>query len=169
MVNPVTEPGATKRHLYLPKAKWYDFWTGAAQDGGVAIDSTAPLDKLPLYVRAGSILPIGPEVQYAAEKPADPMEIRIYPGADGDFSIYEDENDNYDYEKGEYAVIPLHWDDSTGTLTIGDRTGSFPGMMSTRSFRIVLVRDGHGTGEAPISSPDKTAQYSGKQVTLSLR
>ncbi|HEU5232097.1 MAG TPA: glycoside hydrolase family 31 protein [Terriglobales bacterium] len=169
MVNPVTEPGATMRHLYLPKAKWYDFWTGATQDGGVAIDSPAPLDKLPLYVRAGSILPMGPEVQYASEKPADPIEIRIYPGANADFAIYEDENDNYDYEKGEYAVIPLHWNDSTGTLTIGDRTGSFPGMMSARSFQIVLVREGHGTGEASISAPDKTVQYSGKQVAVPVR
>jgi alpha-D-xyloside xylohydrolase len=169
MVNPVTEPGAMKRHLYLPQAKWYDFWTGAAQDGGVAIDSAAPLDKLPLYVRAGSILPMGPEVQYATEKPADPIEIRIYPGADGDFTIYEDENDNYDYEKGEYAVIPLHWNDSTRTLTIGERTGSFPGMTTTRSFQIVIVSEAHGTGEAPTSSPDNAVQYSGQQVNVTLR
>ncbi len=169
MVNPVTEPGATKRHLYLPKAKWYDFWTGATQDGGAAIDSPAPLDKLPLFVRAGSILPMGPEVQYAAERPADPIEIRIFPGADADFTIYEDENDNYDYEKGEYAVIPLHWNDSTRTLTIGERTGSFPGITTTRSFQIVLVSDGHGIGEAPTSSPDNTVQYSGKQVSVTLR
>ena len=112
---------------------------------------------------------MGPEVQYAAEKPADPIEIRIYPGEDGDFTIYEDENDNYDYEKGEYAVIPLHWNDSAGTLTMGDRTGTFPGMITTRSFQVVVVRDGHGTGETLTSSPDKTVQYSGKQVVVSLR
>ena len=169
LVNPVTEPGATKRHLYLPKAKWYDFWTGATQNGGEAIDSPAPLEKLPLFVRAGSILPMGPEVQYATEKAADPIEIRIYPGADSDFSIYEDENDNYDYEKGEYAIIPLHWNDSTATLTIGERAGSFPGMTTVRSFQIVLVTERHGTGEAPTSSPDKTVQYSGKQVSVALR
>jgi alpha-D-xyloside xylohydrolase len=169
LVNPVTEQGATKRHLYLPKAKWYDFWTGATQDGGESIDSPTPLEKLPLFVRAGSILPMGPEVQYAAEKPADPIEIRVYPGGDSDFTIYEDENDNYDYEKGEYAVIPLHWNDSTGTLTIGDRTGSFPGMMATRSFHVVIVREGHGAGEGPTLSPDKTIQYSGKQVNVAVR
>src|SRR5690242_483223 len=109
-----------------------------------------------------------PEVQYATEKPADPIQIRIYAGADGDFTRYEDENDNYDYERGEYAVIPLHWNDSAGTLIIGDRTGSFPGMTTTRSLQVVLVKEGHGTGEAPTSSPDKTVQYSGKQLSISL-
>ncbi|HVH85447.1 MAG TPA: glycoside hydrolase family 31 protein, partial [Terriglobales bacterium] len=112
LVNPVTKQGETKRHLHLPKAKWYDFWTGASIEGGESIDAAVPLDRLPLYVRGGSILPIGPALQYATEKPADAIELRIYPGADGDFTIYEDENDNYNCEKGTYALIPLHWDDA---------------------------------------------------------
>jgi alpha-D-xyloside xylohydrolase len=166
LVNPVTEPGATSWRLYLPKARWYDFWTGHAQDGGGEIEAPAPLDRIPLYVRAGSILPMGPDVQYATEKPADPIELRVYTGADGSFTLYEDENDNYDYEKGIHATIPIRWDDSSRTLTIGDRQGKFPGMLESRTFQIVLVGDGHGVGIDPTSQPDKTVQYSGKQISV---
>ena len=166
LVNPVVEPGATTRHLYLPKAKWYDFWTGHAIDGGKTIDAPAPLARLPLYVRAGSIVPMGPDVEYAAEKPADPIELRIYRGASADFTLYEDENDNYDYEKGAYATIPLRWDDSARRLTIGDRKGKFPGMVQTRTFRVVLAGEGHGTGIGQSTYPDKIVQYTGEQVTI---
>src|SRR5439155_6048612 len=125
LVNPVTEPGATTRHLYLPKAKWYDFWTGAptdvAAESGKFVDAPATLDRMPLYVRAGSIIPMGPEEEYSNQKPADPIELRVYPGADGDFTLYEDEGDTYNYEKGKYATIPIHWNDATRTLTIGER------------------------------------------------
>ncbi len=165
LVNPVTEQGATARHLYLPNTRWYDFWTGVPASGGKAIDSPAPLDRIPLFVRAGSIVPIGPDVQYAAEKPADPIELRIYPGADGDFSLYEDENDTYNYEKGAYAVIPMHWDDTKHTLTIGDRKGEFPGMLANRKFRIVVVRENHGVGIGQAQDPDKVIEYAGKQMT----
>src|SRR5277367_83039 len=96
LVNPVTEPGATTRRMYLPKAQWYDFWTGRSTTGGTTIEAAAPIDRMPLYVRAGSIVPMGPDVEYAAEKPADPIELRIFPGASGSFTLYEDENDNYD-------------------------------------------------------------------------
>ena len=166
LVNPVTEQGETKRHLYLPRVKWYDFWSGAAMQGGESIDSTAPLDRLPLYVRAGSILPMGPALQYATEKPADPIELRIYAGTDGDFTIYEDENDNYDYEKGTYALIPLHWDDAARKLTIGNRSGSFPGMLEKRSFYIVFVHEGHGTGGDSTAQADKVIEYAGKELTI---
>lgn len=167
LVNPVTEPGATTRHLYLPKAKWYDFWTGAASDGGRSIDSPAPLDKLPLFVRAGSILPMGPDVEYATEKPADPVELRVFQGADGDFTLYEDENDTYNYEKGQYATIPLHWDDAAHTLTIGDRQGSFPGMLQSRTFRVIFVDGNHGAGIAPTDRADKEVRYAGTRVLVS--
>jgi len=100
----VTEPAATTRRLYLPEAKWYDFWTGTAIVGGRMIDAELPLDRLPLYIRAGSILPLGPDEEWSTQKPADPIELRIYRGADGDFTLYEDENDGYDYEKGAYAT-----------------------------------------------------------------
>jgi alpha-D-xyloside xylohydrolase len=166
LVNPVTEPAVSMRRVYLPEAKWYDFWSGASVDGPRTVDAAAPLDRLPLYVRAGSILPMGPEVEWATEKPADPIELRIYRGADGDFTLYEDENDNYDYEKGVYATTALHWDDAKQELTIGDRQGHFPGMLETRTFRVVLVGENHGVGVDPTDEPDKIVQYSGKQTTV---
>ncbi len=166
LVNPVTEPGATMRHLYLPKTKWYDFWSGHAADGGKSVDAPATLDRLPLYVRAGSIVPMGPDVEYAAEKPADPIELRVYRGADGSFTLYEDENDNYDYEKGAYATIPSHWDDATHSLTIGERKGQFSGMLQTRTFRVVFVSEDHGVGIGQTAQPDKVVQYSGKPITV---
>ncbi|HWC18539.1 MAG TPA: TIM-barrel domain-containing protein [Terriglobales bacterium] len=167
LVNPVTEQGATRRRLYLPQGKWFDFWTGASVQGGTSIDADAPLDRLPLYVRAGSILPMGPSLQYATEKPADPIELRIYPGADGDFTIYEDDNDDYDYEQGGYALMPLHWDDGTRKLTIGDRSGQFAFMLKGRSFHVVFVHEARGIGGETTVQPDKTVEYSGKQVIVS--
>ena len=166
LVNPVTEPDAATRHLYLPQAKWYDFWSGAAQDGGHTVDAPAPLSVLPLYIRAGSILPLGPEMEWSIQKPEDPIELRIYRGADGSFTLYEDENDSYDYERGMYATIPMRWDDAAKTLTIGDRSGKFPGMLESRTFRVVFVRENHGVGIAATDQPDKIVQYSGKQIVV---
>jgi alpha-D-xyloside xylohydrolase len=166
LVNPVTEPGATSRHVYLPKAKWYDFWTGREVDGGVAIDTAAPLDRMPLFVRAGSIVPMGPDVEYATEKPADPIELRVYTGADASFTLYEDENDNYNYEKGVHAVIRMRWDDAEKKLTIGGREGKFPGMLERRTFRVVFVGGGRGIGIEPSSQVDKTVEYSGTEIMV---
>jgi alpha-D-xyloside xylohydrolase len=166
LVNPVTEPGATTRHLYLPNAMWYDFWSGSASQGPRSLDASARLDRLPLYIRAGSILPLGPDIEYAAEKPADPIELRIYRGANGEFTFYEDENDGYHYEKGVHATIPFTWDDASHTLSIGDRTGTFPGMLESRTFRIVFVREGHGVGGALTPNADKTVTYGGKKITV---
>jgi len=166
LVNPVTEPGATTRRLYLPNAKWYDFWTGAAILGGRTLDAPSPIDRMPLYVRAGSIVPFGPDLQYAAEKSADPIELRVYRGANGTFTLYEDENDSYDYEKGVHATTPFSWDEAAYTLTIGDRTGSFPGMLEKRTFRIVFVTENHGTGGGLTENADKTVEYSGKRVAV---
>jgi alpha-D-xyloside xylohydrolase len=166
MVSPVTEPGATSRRLYVPAAEWYDFWTGHQQHGAGEIEAPAPLDRMPLYVRAGSILPMGPDIQYATENPADPIELRVYRGADGRFTLYEDENDNYDYQKGVYATIPIRWDDTSRTLTLGDRQGQFPGMLKSRTFRIVFVGEDHGVGIAPAPQPDKVVPYFGKQVSV---
>ena len=166
LVNPVTEPGATTRRLYLPNAKWYDFWTGAAIQGGRTLDAPSPIDRMPLYVRAGSIVPFGPDLQYAAEKSADPIELRVYRGANGTFTLYEDENDSYDYEKGVHATTPFSWDEAAYTLTIGDRTGSFPGMLEKRTFRIVFVTENHGTGGGLTENADKTVEYSGKRVAV---
>jgi alpha-D-xyloside xylohydrolase len=168
LVNPVTEQGATTRHLYLPKAEWYDFWTGSTLTGGRTMDAAAPLDRIPLYVRAGSIIPMGPDVEHTTEKPADPLELRIYRGADGDFRVYEDENDSYNYEKGVYAIIPIRWDDAGRTLTIGEREGSFPGMLESRTFRIVFVGRGHGTGIGLTGQADQVVQYTGKPISVTL-
>jgi alpha-D-xyloside xylohydrolase len=166
LVNPVTDAGATARSVYLPETKWYDFWTGIAVEGGRNINANSPLERLPLYVRAGSILPLGPDEEWATQKPADPIDLRVYRGANGDFTLYEDENDNYDYEKGAYATISLHWDDAAHTLTIGDRKGQFPGMVQSRTFRIIFVSENHGVGINPTDEVDKVVEYSGKQLTV---
>ncbi len=165
LVSPVTEAGASSRHLYLPDSGWYDFWTGASLAGNKMIDAKAPLETLPLYVRAGSILPLGPDIEYAAEK-SDPLEIRVYRGANGSFTLYEDQNDGYAYETGAHSTIPLGWDESSQTLTIGDRLGTFPGMPPNHTFHIVFVHEGHGAGADLTSSPDKTVQYSGTKLSV---
>jgi alpha-D-xyloside xylohydrolase len=167
LVNPVTEPDAATRQLYLPASTWYDFWTGSKTAGGQMINAIAPLDLLPLYVRAGSIVPLGPEQEWSTEKASDPIELRIYGGANGDFSLYEDENDGYNYEKGVYSTIPIHWDDSAHTLTIGARKGQFPGMLEHRNFHVVFVRENHGVGESPSDQADKIVEYSGQPITVS--
>lgn len=169
LVNPVTEPGATERRIYLPEGKWYEFWAGATVSGGKFMNIAAPLDRMPLLVRAGSIIPLGPEEEYAAQKPAGPIELRVYPGADGDFTIYEDEGDTYNYEKGQHATIPLHWNDTTRTLTIGPRQGTFPGMVEKRTFQVFFAGRDHGVGVEPASAPDNTVQYAGNEMSVSMR
>jgi alpha-D-xyloside xylohydrolase len=166
LVNPVTDPGADSRRAYLPRAKWYDFWSGTFVEGPRTIDATAPIERLPLYVRAGSIVPMGPAKEWSTEKSEDPIELRIYRGADGDFTLYEDENDGYNYEKGAYATIPFHWDEAKQTLTIGDRKGEFPGMLAERNFQIVLVGENHGVGILPERKLDKVLRYSGKEIAI---
>jgi alpha-D-xyloside xylohydrolase len=166
LVNPVTEAGATSRHLYLPKAEWFDFWTGKKASGGRWVDAEAGLDRMPLYVRAGSIVPMGPDVEYTAEKDADPVELRVYRGADADFTLYEDQGDTYAYEKGSYSTIAMHWDDAQGRLTIGNRLGNFPGMLPRRTFRVVFVSDGHGAGIGATDHPESSVIYSGEAITV---
>jgi len=142
---------------YLPKGTlWYDFWTGKTYQGGQTLTLQTSLDRVPMFVRAGSILPLGPEMQYTGEKQWNRLEIRLYPGADGDFTLYEDEGDSYHYEHGMYTTISFHWNDRTRTLTIGDRQGNYPGMLSTRKFTIVLP---DGTS--------KTVDYTGKELVCS--
>jgi len=166
LVSPVYTQGATTRAVYLPKATWYDFWTGEKQEGGKRIEADAPLNKLPLFVRAGSIVPLGPAMEWSTEKPVDPLELRVYPGADGDFTLYEDENDGYAYEKGAHATIAMHWDDGARTLTLGTREGSFPGMMAERTFNVVLVRGDFGVGIGETAGGDVMVRYSGEKVVL---
>ena len=167
MACPVTSASATSRNVYLPEgSSWYDFWTGTSFAGGQTISASAPIEKMPLFVRAGSILPYGPEIEYATES-VDPMEIRVYRGADGRFTLYEDENDNYNYESGSYATIPFTWDETTQTLAIGARQGSFSGMRSNRTFRVVWVGPGHGTGIANTTTADEVVIYTGAEVVIS--
>ena len=165
LVSPVTEPKAVARPVYLPAGTpWIDFWTGATVAGGQTITVEAPTDRLPLHVRAGSIVPLGPVVQYADEKPDAPLEIRVYPGADGSFTLYDDAGDGYAYEQGEKATIPLTWNDATKTLTIGARQGTYPGMPATRTFRVVLVGPQAGIGGSetegiPLTSTGAAVQH----------
>jgi alpha-D-xyloside xylohydrolase len=165
----VVEPRPQTRPVYLPAGtQWIDFWTGQSLAGGQTITADAPIDKIPLLVKAGSIIPMGPFIQYAAEKPADPIELRIYPGADGSFTLYEDENDNYDYEKGVYATIAFHWDDASRRLTIDDRKGSFPGMLQERTIDLVVVGKDHGTGVGTTGNPDKVITYQGSRQVIQM-
>ena len=144
--------------VYLPKgASWYDYWTGEKFSGGQEITRTVTLADIPLYVRAGSIVPLGPDVQYATEKPWDALTLCVYPGADGSFVLYEDEFDNYNYERGAYTEIPITWDESSRRLTIGARRGSYQGMLARRTFT-VRTPDGK----------EKSVAYTGKKVTLKL-
>ena len=167
MVNPVTTQGATTRSVYLPgRSNWYDFWTGGTEASGRSIDAPAPLDRMPLYVRAGSIIPMGPLLQYVGEKPADPIDLRVYRGANGAFTLYEDEGDTYHYEKGVYATIPITWNEATHALTIGARKGSFPGMLRKRTFNVVFVSASHGNGVEVTNHPDRTIQYSGRTLII---
>jgi alpha-D-xyloside xylohydrolase len=160
----VKENKAQTRKVYLPADHMmYDFWTGDTLSGGQTITLAAPIEKIPLLVKAGSIIPMGPFVQYAAEKPSAPIELRIYPGTDGSFTLYEDENDNYNYEKGIFSTVTFSWNDAKRQLTIGKRQGSFPGMPEKRSFQIVIVRNNHGNGLELIESPDKAVPYQGEE------
>lgn len=149
-----TRPSTTT--LYLPAGtSWYDFWTGKRLEGGQEITRETTLDLIPVYAKAGSIIPIGPDVQYATEKPWDNLEIRLYPGADGSFTLYEDEGDNYNYEQGAYSEILFTWNDASRRLTIGARKGNFPGMLAQRNFTVVLP-DGM----------QKTVNYNGKKTSV---
>jgi alpha-D-xyloside xylohydrolase len=168
LVSPVTKADVTRRAVYLPAASWYDFWTGATVKGNQEIDADAPLDRIPLYVRAGSILPMGPEIEYATQNPEGLIEVRIYRGADGKFDLYEDAGDSYDYEKGQHTVIPIRWNDNAKTLTLDAREGSYPGMVQQRTLRIVTVTKGHGAGAAITAGADKEILYKGAKVEVVL-
>jgi len=169
LVAPVTEPGATKRSVYLPPAPgWYDFWSGVRLSAGNAVDAPAPLERIPVYVRAGSILPLGPLVQNADIQP-DMLEVRVYPGADGDFSWYSDAGDSYDYEQGVHRIVPIHWDDAARTLTLGEAAGSYPGMPQGIRIQLIVVREGHGAGGSPSVAVDGEGVYDGKTLRIKAR
>jgi alpha-D-xyloside xylohydrolase len=166
LVSPVLKEHATEREVYLPAgAAWYDFWTGERIAGGADVNAPAPIERIPLNVRAGSILPLGPAIEYAGQA-ADPIELRIYPGADGDFNLYEDEGDSYRYTEGAYSTIPIHWDDAARTLSFGARQKSYRGMAAGHTVNIVIVGNGHGVGGDVTAMPDKTVIYTGEKAAV---
>ncbi|MBE6239929.1 MAG: DUF5110 domain-containing protein [Bacteroidales bacterium] len=163
MVAPVYEYGARTREIYFPECEgWYDFYTGSYLEGGVRKTVDAPYDRMPLYVRAGSVVPFGPEMQWSDEKPAEVIDLYVYQGADGSFTLYEDENVNYNYEKGAYAMIDFYYDEASKTLKIGERQGEFPGMLKERTFNVIPVSKA-GKGAA------QSVRYTGEAVEVSLK
>jgi len=177
MVSPVTSPMyyaaksvpidgvAKKREVYLPKGTWIDFWTGEKLSGGRTITVDAPISRIPLHVRAGSIIPMGPDVQYASEKPDAPIELRIYPGADGEYTYYEDAGEGWGYERGEYSLVKMQWNDASRKLTIAKRQGSFPGMKPNRLFTVAVVGAEGGRG-AEQDGKATDVVYDGSAVTI---
>jgi len=165
LVAPMTEAGKTQRDVYLPKSTdWYDFWTGQRMKGGQTVKAEAPLDRIPLFIKAGSIVPMGPVVQSSGEKTGDALEIRVFEGADGEFTLYDDEGDNYNYEKGASSTISFSWNDAKKILTINDRKGSFAGMVTERKFNIVLVGVNKGISSVVAEKFDKEVAYKGKKI-----
>jgi alpha-D-xyloside xylohydrolase len=169
LVSPVTEHAARRRTVVLPPGtSWYDFWTGTMIAGGQTIDAPAPYDAMPVHVRAGSIVPFGPELQWTGEKPADPVTLFVYAGKDGSFTLYEDDGLTYGYEKGAFTRIPVRWDDATGTLSLGRREGSFPGMLAQRTFEVVLVGRTKPVGFSFAPKADRTVRYEGAPLDVRL-
>lgn len=155
--------------VYLPAGeRWFDFWNNTVTDGGQTIERDCPIDIMPVYVKAGSIIPFGPIVQYASEKKWDNLEIRIYPGKDCSFTLYEDEGDSYNYEKGAFSTIDFNWNEADRTLTICDREGSFDGMIKSRKFRIIVVDEDTASGDKEPAGFDKTVRYKGKRLAIKL-
>ena len=169
LVSPVTTYKARSRAVYLPSAtSWYDFWTGTNVTGGQSIDVSAPYDSMPIHVKAGSIVPTGPEIAYTDEKPADPIVLWVYAGADGEFTLYEDDGVTYGYEKGAFARIPIRWNEAARTLTIAKREGSFTGMQKARTFEVVLVSKAKPVGFSFAPKADKTIRYDGAAIQLKM-
>ncbi len=167
LVNPVCEFRARKRSVYLPKGTgWFDFYSGQYFEGGRRIVLNAPLAKLPLLVKEGAIIPAGPDIQYAAEKPSGALTLYVFAGRDASFTLYEDEGDNNNYEKGQYATIPLKYDEAAHTLTIGVRHGSFPGMIRNRKIEIVWVTKDTPAGVGLTTGPHETFDYSGDVLRI---
>ncbi|HTI11560.1 MAG TPA: TIM-barrel domain-containing protein [Puia sp.] len=167
LVAPVTTYGATSRSLYLPAGQgWYDLYTGTYLEGGRHVDAAAPYERMPLYVKEGSIIPMGPALQYTTEKKADPITLYVYTGKDASFDLYEDEGSNYQYEKGKYSIIRFRYDQASGTLTIGHQDGSFPGMLKQRTFRVIWVSKSKPAPFPSDGPADLTLTYKGEQQQL---
>ena len=168
LIAPVMTYEARARSVYLPRSTggWYDFWTGTAAAGEQTVEAAAPFDSIPVYVRAGGIVPVGPELQYVAEKLADPITLYVYAGADGDFVLYEDQGLNNDYQRGAFSEIPLRWIEATHTLSIGARQGSFAGMLSRRTFQVIVVSPTRAVGFSFAPTSDRSVSYTGAALEI---
>jgi alpha-D-xyloside xylohydrolase len=166
LVAPVTSYGARERSVYLPKgASWYDFDSGALHKGGSTINAAAPAARIPVFVKAGAIVPTVPVQQYVDEQPDAPVTLKVYTGANGEFSLYEDDGVSNGYTHGEYSRIPLRYDDKAGTVTIGSREGQYKGMAAKRTFRVHFIKPGVSTSGS-MDVADKEVTYEGKEVTI---
>jgi alpha-D-xyloside xylohydrolase len=170
LVAPVTEYKARSRKVYLPAGmSWYDFYTGRSVHGGQTITAAAPYERMPLFVRAGSILPTGPVIQHTGESSSEPLTLNVYTGADGSFSVYEDDGVNRQYLNGKYSRIPLNWNEGAKTLTIGAREGGYPGMASKREINIRWMKAGAPRALAFDAKADTSVTYNGKLQTIRMR
>ena len=168
MVCPVYKYEARSREVYFPETTgWYDFYTGEYVRGGQTLKVNAPYERMPLFVREGAIIPYGPDIQYTSEKPADRITIYIYGGQNGSFTLYEDEGDNYNYEKGRYATIEFTYDESSKSLIIGDRKGEFNGMLKERTFNVVYLDKTHSQ-PFDLKTKGKEIKYNGKKLVIKL-
>jgi alpha-D-xyloside xylohydrolase len=166
-VAPVTKHQARERDVYLPAgADWYDFNAGTKHAGGRTVKAAAPLARMPLYVRAGSIVPVGPEIQYSMEAPGAPITLYVFTGADGHFDLYEDDGVSYGYEKGQYSYIPMRYDAAKNTLVIGARSGSFAGMPRERVFRVRWIHEGGKPPSDLDAATDVSIDYKGAEVLV---
>jgi alpha-D-xyloside xylohydrolase len=170
LVAPVTRFRARSRDVYLPAgALWYDVHSGRTRSGGTNVIAEAPLERMPLFVRAGSIVPTGPAIQHTAEGRGGPITLHVYTGADGEFSLYEDDGVSRQYLSGAFARVPIRWNEAAGTLTIGRREGSYPGMAERREIRVRWYRPGRASAFDPDARADETVTYDGRQQVLTLR
>ena len=166
LVAPVTEQGQDIRDVYLPEGNdWYDFWTNVKYSGGQTIKVPAPIDRIPLFVKAGSVIPLGPIMNYVGEKPED-LEVRIYKGASGSTVIYQDECENYNYEKGMFATFTISWNTEANILNLSGQEGDFPGAPLTKNINVVFVKENQEMNEQPVHTPDKMLVFRGKEVSI---
>jgi len=162
----VTKYKARSRQVYLPAgADWYDFNTGRKSAGGQSVEAAAPLNRMPLFVRAGSIVPVGGAIQYSAEAPAQPLTLYVFTGTDGTFELYEDDGVSYGYESGQFSRIPIRYDAAANSLVIGTRTGSYPGMPGERTFKVRWIKDGTDPSDLDAKA-DATVSYKGAEVEV---
>jgi alpha-D-xyloside xylohydrolase len=170
LINPVTEYKARMRDVYLPEGTgWYDLKSGIYFKGGQSIEAESPYTDIPIFVKEGSIIPCGPEIQYTTEKLPDPIRLFVYTGRDGSFTLYEDENINYNYEKGSFSLIPFNYNEENKVLTIESRTGEFPGMLETRTFEVVWINKNKPSGLDFESEPDEVVTYNGTHQSVKMK